>query len=365
MASDEPSARERVAAARDSGRSALSRVRQHAPAERLSLVAVGLGLLFLLTPLFVQFPNWSFLLFDVATLFVLFAMLIAGLNLHYGHAGLVNFGHVVFFAVGGYAAAMLTAENPFAGVALGLPWPVGIAGSVVAAAALGGLLGVATLRLRDDFLAIVTLAVAEIVHDLLGTFQGITGGGVGLGSVPTPIDALAGSVSVRLFATLAIFGGIALALYAGVRRLTTAPYGRVLHAIRDDAEAAATLGKDVFRYKFVVFVYGAAIAGFAGALYAFYNGSVAPGLFTIDVTVTVWVGMLVGGAGRDRGVIYGLAIIMGFRLLTRFANDQVPGVGADQFASLRLIAVGILLVLVIRFRPQGIWGDPDRLGVDQ
>ena len=142
--------------------------------------------------------------------------------------------------------------------------------------------------------------------------------------------------------------GLAVLFYGLFHRLSASPYGRVLRAIRVDEQVTETLGKRVFRYKLVVFVYGAASAGF----------------FTIQVTVVVWIGMLIGGAGSDRGVLGGLAIIMGFQLATRFLNDVVPVITQDQFASLRLILIGLLLMVIIKYRPEGIWGDADQLGVE-
>jgi len=332
----------------------------HAGATLLLLAA-----LFLYSPLFVQPPGGTFTILEVAVLFVLYTMILVGLNLQFGHTGLVNFGPVAFFAVGGYTAAMLTADDPFRAVGLGLSWPVGLAGAVLAAAALGVLLGVSTLRLRDDFLAIVTLAVAEIVHGLVETQSEITGGGLGLNNVPRPIAGTtsAGDGAV-LASTLVVFGALAVLFYGVFRRLSASPYGRVLRAIRADEQVTETLGKRVFRYKLAVFVYGAAVAGLAGALLVFYNGAASPGFFTINVTVVVWIGMLIGGAGSDRGVIGGLAIIMGFQLFTRFLNDQIPFVSQDQFASLRLVLIGLLLMAIVKYRPEGIWGDADQLGVE-
>ena len=334
-------------------------------ATRAGVLAVLLALAFLLSPLVVRPPGPTLVFFEVGILFALYALVLVGVNLQYGHAGLVNFGPVAFFAVGGYLTAMLTAVDPFEGVGLGLAWPVGLAVGVVAAVLLGLVLGVSTLRLRDDFLAIVTLAVAEIVHGLVGTFQSVTGGGLGLGGVPRPVADLAGPGPANLFATMFLFGALVLLAYGVVHRLVDSPYGRVLHAIRADEVVAGSLGKRTFNYKVVVFVYGSALAGFAGGLYALWVGAVSPGFFTIDVTVLVWVGMLIGGAGHDRGVLAGLAIVMSFQLLTRFLNEQLPFVTGAQFGSLRLMLVGLLLVLIIRYRPQGIWGDPAQLGVER
>lgn len=328
-------------------------------------VCLVFALVLLFTPLFVAVPSGLLVFVDEFSLFLLFGLLVIGLNLQFGHTGLVNFGHVVFFAVGGYTAGLLTANAPSVGIGLGLPWPVGVAGAVLAAALLGGLLGVTTLRLRGDFLAIVTLAVAEILHDLLGSFQSVTGGGIGLLSIPTPIADLTDSANEASLITAVMLLGLLLVTYAGVRRLTDSPYGRVLRAIRADERVAETLGKDVFGYKLWAFVYGAAIAGAAGAVYAFTLGAISPGLFTISVTVTVWVGMLVGGPGTDWAVVVGVGILVGFRLFTRFLNGEIPAITADQFASVRLIMVGLLLMVVIRYRPQGLFGDAEELGVDR
>jgi branched-chain amino acid transport system permease protein len=334
-------------------------------ATRAGAALVVVAVAFLLSPIYVAPPSATLFLFNVGIVFLLYTIILVGVNLQYGHAGLVNFGPVAFFAVGGYAAAMLTAENPYAGIGLGMSWPVGLVAGIAAAAVLGVILGVSTLRLRDDFLAIVTLAVAEIVHGLVGTFQSITGGSLGLGNLPQPIAEQTQQGAASLFATAFLFGALALLLYGVVHRLTDSPYGRVLRAIRADEQVTETLGKNVFRYKLVVFVYGAALAGFAGGLYAYFFGAVSPSLFTINVTVLVWIGMLIGGAGSDRGVIGGLAIIMGFRAFTRFLNDQIPTITSSQFASFRLLLVGLLLILIIRYRPQGIWGDPRQLEVEQ
>jgi len=334
-------------------------------ATRAGAVLFVLAVAFLFSPLFVRPPAATLVFFEVGVLFLLYALVLVGLNLQFGHTGLVNFGPVAFFAVGGYVAAIATASDPYGAVGLGYPWPVGLAAGVLAAVGLGALIGASTLRLRDDFLAIVTLAVAEIVHGLIVTVRDVTGGSNGLQNVPRPIAPMAGGGGAgELFATALVFGALALLFYGLFHRLSASPYGRVLRAIRADEQVTETLGKRVFRYKFVVFVYGAAVAGLAGALLVFYNGAAAPGFFTINVTVIVWIGMLIGGAGSDRGVLGGLAIIMGFQLVTRFLNEQLPVITPDQFASVRLMLIGLLLMVIIKYRPEGIWGDADELGVE-
>jgi branched-chain amino acid transport system permease protein len=334
--------------------------------ERAALIGgacVLMAALFALTPLVVALPSALYVFFEVAILYAVYGLLVLGLNLQYGHTGLINFGHVVFFAAGGYTVAMLSAQNPFAGIGLGYPWVAALVAGVLVAALLGALVGATSLRLRDDFLAIATLATAEIFHTLFVNFRGIFGGNVGLSGIPQPIAALATDGDTTLLATLLFFGGCVAFTFAAVRRLTDAPYGRVLRAVRADELVARSLGKSAFSYKMQAFVYGAALAGLGGGLFALYSGAVAPGFFTLQVTVTVWIGMLLGGAGSHRGVLAGLAIIMGLRLLSRFALDVTP-VSASAFASIRLIVIGMILVAIVRYRPAGIWGNAEELGVD-
>lgn len=327
------------------------------------VVLVAVGALFALTPLQTTLPGAFYVFIEVGTLFAIYGMLVIGLDLQYGHTGLVNFGHVVFFAAGAYTVAMLAAESPFAGIGLGLPWPAALLAAVIVAGVLGAAVGTTSIRLRDDFLAIATLATAEIFHSLFVAFQTIFGGNVGIGSIPQPVGDLVTDTDTAMTANILLLGGVMLVTLAAVTRLTSAPYGRVLRAIRADDLVTRSVGKSVFTYKMQAFVYGAALAGFAGGLFALYNGAIAPGYFTIQVTVTVWIGMLLGGAANHRAVLGGLAVIMGLRLLSRFALDVAP-VSSSAFASIRLIVVGLILVAVIRYRPAGIWGDAKELGVD-
>jgi ABC-type branched-chain amino acid transport system, permease component len=301
--------------------------------------------------------------FEVGILFVVYGILVLGLDLQYGHTGLVNFGHVVFFAAGAYTMAMLSAVDSFEGIALGYPWPVGLVAAVVVAGLLGALVGATSLRLRGDFLAIATLATAEIFHTLFINFTDIFGGSTGIFGVPTPLGDLAGTRDATLVTTLLVLGGLTALTFAVVARLTEAPYGRVLRAIRADELVTRSVGKSTFRYKMQAFVYGAALAGLAGAIFAMYQGAISPDFFELQVTVTIWIGMLLGGASNHRAVLGGLGIIMGLRLFSRFVQGSAP-VTTGEFASIRLILVGLVLILVIRYRPAGIWGDDRELEVD-
>lgn len=327
-------------------------------------ISVGLivaGVALALSPVGIVYPDFLLPVVDLGILTALYGLVVLGLNLQVGHTGLINFGPHLFFGVGAYTMAMLTSRGSFAGVTFGLPIPVGLVAAVALAVGAGLLLGSTSLQLRDDYLAIVTLAGAEIFIRLINGVQPIFGGQTGIQNVPQPIGSVAASYKTGLTATLLIFAGILVAAYVATERLTNAPYGRVLRAIRADNDGAKSIGKNVSRYKLTVFVLGAALAGFAGAMVPLYNGSIAPTFTTITLTVTVWIGMLMGGAGNNRAVIGGLLIIMGIRLFTRFMNTYSP-VGGGFFAPLRLILIGLVLWTVIYYKPEGIWGNPDRLG---
>jgi branched-chain amino acid transport system permease protein len=327
----------------------------------LSIGLIVVGVMVAVSPVPVVYPDFLLPAVDLGILTAIYGLVVLAVNLQVGHTGLINFGPHLFFGVGAYAMAMLTSDGSFAGVTFGLPVPVGLVVAVVLAVGAGLLVGSTSLQLRDDYLAIVTLAAAEIFVRLINGVQPVFGGQTGIQNVPQPIGSLAVSYKTGLTATLLVLSGLLVAAYAIVHRVTTAPYGRVLRAIRADDEATKSLGKSVGRYKLTVFILGAALAGFAGAMVPLYNGSIAPSFTTISLTVTIWIGMLMGGAGNDRAVLGGLVLIMGLRLFTRFMQSYSP-IGGNIFAPLRVVLIGLVLWAVIYYKPEGIWGNPDQLG---
>jgi len=341
-------------------------------------VAMVVGTLgWLALPVGVVLPGISFIFLEEATLFVLYAMVLLGLNLQFGDTGLINFGPVLFLGLGLYGMALISAEVPdFAtGVGLGMFWGFGILVGVVAAVGGGAVLGISSLRLREDYLAITTLAAAEILFELVRVFQNPFGGERGLVGVPQlvvevgeeGILPLAENAATRDLATVLLFAGLLFVMYEGFRRLSASPYGRVLRSIQADEDATRGMGKSTFSYKIQAFIYGAIVAGIAGGLMAMFFGSASPGLISIDVTVIIWIGMMIGGAGNHRGAIVGLAIIMLLEVLVRLLNDTVTNqlalMDSIQFNALRGALVGLLLILVIRYRPEGLFGDPEKLEV--
>lgn len=330
----------------------------------IGLAVIGLMLVILFARVNLGLPEFMNLYMDILITFLVYAVIVLGVNLQYGYTEVINFGPVLFFAMGGYATAILISEDPFYGVGLNLPWPTGIVGAIVAAGIMGLIIGLATLRLRDDFLAIVTLAAAEGFHDLTIGWRSLFGAKSGIGSVPRVFHEATSSYEMAIIMTF--WFGVAgfLVMYAAITRLSYSPFGRVLRAIRADEVAATTLGKNVFQYKMLVFLYGSVLMGLAGFFYIIHTGTASSGFFTIDVTLVVWVGILLGGAGNYRAVVAGLGIIMGIQMFTRFFNDVIPYISQTQFNHIRLLTIGLIIVLVVRFKPAGIWGNAKQLGIN-
>lgn len=292
---------------------------------------------------------------SVLTVAGIYAILALGLNVHWGETGLLNFGHVAFFAVGAYTTALLTIAPPAATQAysfgFGLPIPVGILGGCLAAGVVAVLLGVPTLQLSEEYLAIVSIGLAEILRFGMMNENWLTGGVAGIYGIERPFAGVVPGELYDLFYLGIVIAGVALC-YAYSRRLKLSPFGRVLRSIRDDEEAAVALGKDTFRYRMQAFVIGAVMAGLAGALWAHYATALTPTAFGASITFLTWVALIVGGSGNAKGAIFGAGLIISFREATRYIPD-VYGIG-DVIPTLRLMLVGVLVIAAIRYRPEGL-----------
>lgn len=291
--------------------------------------------------------------------FALIAILSLGLNLQWGHTGLFNAGIAGFYAIGAYTAAFLvTAAAPpsetYSGHLGGFsqPFVVGVAGAFVVAALAGFLIGRVTLNLREDYLAIATLALAEILRTFFNNAQSITGGPIGVISIPRPFGEIRGAESDAVLSL--VFVGALLLLVVLLDWITRAPWGRALRAIREDEEAAQVLGKDTFRLKLLAFTIGCGIMGVGGAFLAVYSRAISPDLFVPFTTFSVFVAVLLGGSGNNRGVVLGAAIFFLFDWLSIRLKDYAPEFIADRIAYYRLITIGTVLIVLVLFRPQGI-----------
>lgn len=273
----------------------------------------------------------------------IYTLLALGLNLQWGHTGLINFGHVAFFAIGAYTSALLTLA--------GTPLVVGVAAGGVLAALASYPLGRLTVRLREDYLAIVTIGFSEILRLILMNEDAWTGGPNGLIGVPRLFYGLGRDLRpVAQFLVVAV--AVALVIYL-FSRLSNSPYGRVLWSIREDERAAQSIGKDVTRYKIASLMIGSAAAGLAGGLYAHYIGYVVPDQFTPLVTFYVWTGIILGGSshwGAALGTFTFVALMEG----TRFLADFGLPIDDVRLAHVRFMIVGFGLILLMRFKPEGL-----------
>jgi branched-chain amino acid transport system permease protein len=288
-----------------------------------------------------------------------FAVIVLGLNLQWGYTGLFNVGVAGFVAVGAYTSALLTTPET-AGRVGGLGWPVA-AGWIAAMAASGlaGLaVGLAALRLRHDYLAITTFGIAVCVQLVALNAQWLTGGPFGVQFIPRPMQDWLGAGLHWTLAYLALCTGLLIVVYFALERLVASPWGRVLRAIREDEDAAASLGKRAFAFRLQSFVIGCAVMGLGGAMYAHFVGFVAPEDFLPILTFQLWAMLIVGGSGNNRGAILGSYLVWGFWALSggllRGLVDQAEQARA---AALQVVLIGVLIALMLLWRPRGLLGE--------
>ena len=339
----------------------------------------------------------------------MYVLLSFGLNVQWGYTGLINFSVAAFFGLGAYGTALLTADSsPIAG---GFNPLVGLVVGLALAAVVAYVVGVPTLRLRADYLAIASLGLAEVIRALVLNERRWTNGSAGLRGIPgffegwplldrfpelmpglrvvvvpgSPIVLQEPFWQAVLNVTL-VFVFVA-ASYLVLRRVHRSPWGRVLRTIRADEDLAEALGKDTYAFKMQAFVLGSVIMALAGVFYAHLNLFVSPGDFEPINTFYVWIAVILGGSGSNRGAMFGGFVIIAIREGTRFLGALLPDAlrftlpgalsvlpdgllaalaGAlslvestyatvvGNFASTRLLAVGLLIILVMRYRPEGV-----------
>jgi neutral amino acid transport system permease protein len=364
-------------------------------------------------------PGYLVALIILTAIFALFSL---GLNLQWGYTGLINFGHIAFMTVGAYTTVLLSQK----GVPIVLATLIGSA----AAALLGLAIGFSTLRLREDYLAIVTIGVSEVVRLVALNEEWLTGGTRGVYGYPLPLGELTrptlatkygmialwtvifglaawqlvrwmmrrrltsrGSETQRvgvgklIWGVTAILAGLLLyvagtmALYdysykAGLMLVVVtvlalvywrlevlgrSPWGRVLKAIREDEEVAKALGKNVFWYKLQALMLGGAIAGLAGAFYAWNLTFINPEGFIPLLTFQAWTIVVLGGAGNNAGTILGATIYWLYNTVTRFVLPAIVPLDDSRLGALRVMTIGLILMILMMVRPQGILGKKEEL----
>ncbi len=288
----------------------------------------------------------------------IYCLLALGLNIQWGFSGLFNAGIAGFFAVGAYTSALLTA--PESGVHLGgfqLPVVVGWIGAMIAAGAIAWPIGKVCLRFRSDYLAIATIGVAEIIRLVVKSEGWMTGGARGVNKIPRPFGDL--SYLYSQLAYLALVLAIVLVVYWAIERQISAPWGRMMRGIRDNEDAATAMGKDIKARRLEAFIFGAAVMGFGGALFAHFNRSITPeAIDPMIATFLVWIMLILGGSGNNRGALLGVAVVWIIWSASEFVTDQFPTEFAIKAKYMRVFIIGLLLQLVLRFRPEGILPEP-------
>src|SRR4051794_36458338 len=284
-------------------------------------------------------------LISMATFAAIYAVLTLALNLMWGMAGLVNLGLVGFYAVGGYISALLT-------VKLGLPIALGFAAAMLVTAGFAALTTLGLMRLQDDYLAIVTLGFAEVIRIIAENEIWLTRGSDGISGIPQPLKSVLGGNFNAAYLVFCLV--ILAAVFLVLERVRISPFGRVLRAIREDAQIASFAGKNVALFKIKAFAIGGAVAGLAGALYAHYTTYIVPELYVPLLTIYIFLALTAGGVGNNYGAVLGAFLVVFFLESTRFFVGVIPWLSAERLAALRELTVGLGLLVVLVLRPRGL-----------
>ncbi len=281
----------------------------------------------------------------------IYAILSLSLNLQYGFTGLANFGHVVFFCLGAYISTIIV-------LVFKMPFILGLLGGMVVAGLFGYIISIPTANLKEDYWAIATLAAAEIVRIFFLNEDWVVGGGpyqggaFGIGGIPQPLRSLFSAHTYPFFYLVIVLVCL-VATYIIINTLTQSAFGRVIKSIREGDNLPQALGKDVKRFRMKVMAVAGSFGGLAGCLWAHYHGFISPNQFLPLETFIIWAMVIVGGKANNKGAILGAVIVMIFYNSTRFLKDYIP-IEAVTLASLRMVAIGILIVVAMLFMKEGL-----------
>ncbi|WP_119274270.1 branched-chain amino acid ABC transporter permease [Taklimakanibacter deserti] len=290
----------------------------------------------------------------LAIFICIYGCLAIALNVQWGYAGLFNAGIAGFFAVGAYASAILTSPEEAGHLGgYGLPFPIGLLGAMALSGFLAWPIGKICLRFRSDYLAIVTIGVAEGIRLVARSEDWLTNSARGISGIPRPFGDL--TYGLAQLAYLGITALILLAVYLLIERQAVSPWGRMMRAIRDNESAALAMGKDVPYRRLEAFILGSALMGLAGALYVHFARTITPdAIDPMLVTFLVWIMVVLGGSGNNRGVLIGAVIVWIIWSASEIVTDQFPAEYALKAKYGRMFLIGLLLQLVLRFRPEGL-----------
>ena len=272
----------------------------------------------------------------------IYVILTLSLNLVVGYTGLAALGHAAFSCVGAYTSSLLALKYGLS------PW-LGLLIGACAAAVLGAVVGAPSLRLKGDYLALATFGLGVIVYSIAKNWVAVTRGPMGLPGIPG--FSIFGAEISAVWSYLILVAVFVALTYVVMHRIVNSPFGRILRAIRDDEIAALAMGKNVNKYKIIVFVVGAFFAGIAGSLYAHYITFIDPSSFTVMESIAILLMVVFGGMGSLGGSFVGAAILVIFPEMLRFL-----GMPSSVAAPLRQMIYGLLLIVLMLKRPQGVLG---------
>jgi branched-chain amino acid transport system permease protein len=294
------------------------------------------------------------------TVAAILAIATLGLNLQWGVAGQFNAGVAGFVAIGGYTLAIVTMP---ASERLLIGWQLPFAVALILSLAITGLaallVGLATLRLRSDYLAIATFGIGSSIQVLANNLEPLTGGSSGLVGIPRPFESLGAQGFAGAYLVMVLL--ILIACLAAMQAALRSPWGRVQRAMREDETVCASLGKDIIALRLTSFVLGSMLMGLSGALYTGFVGATSPSEFMAILTFQIWAMLIVGGSGSNVGAIVGSFVIWGLWTLSgALIGLGLPPQWQAQGGALQSMLVGLVLVLTLLLRPQGLLGGARR-----
>lgn len=274
----------------------------------------------------------------------IFAIFAISLNIAIGFTGLINLGHVAFFGIGAYTSTILVKN--------GCPWLLAFLAAGVLASLFGFLLALATRKIKNDYFALATLAFAFVVHAVLLNWFDLTRGAMGIAAIPKPqIFGLAVSSSLSYLIFTAIIVLLCLIFFWLV---TKSPYGRLLEAVRDEEVRASVMGKNVFKVKYQSLMMSTFWTGLAGSIYAHYISYIDPASFHLRELILVLTILIIGGLASLKGSIIAAFLVMLIPEALRFFNFPPSIIGP-----IRQIIFALILLLVLMYKPRGLWGKVD------
>jgi len=325
----------------------------------------------------IDISSFLILISSIVTYTSIYIILALSMNLEYGYTGVPNLGKVMFYFIGGIISAriammildpLIGIKNPLEATAATerteyasthpiLSIEIFIAGiflSMIISGLFGYLASIPALALKEDFLALTLLIFGEAARIFVRTYEPIIGGVFGVGGIPGPFIWISDKILARmLYAILTLL--IAIVVYIYIDKFSNSPLGRALKAVRDDDLAASVYGKDPSRFRGLVLFIGSSLAGLAGSLYVYYSQAIFPDDFVPALTFFILAMVLIGGIANNFGVVIGAIILSLFERFSQASILKIFGIVAPfDISYLRYMILGLLLIIILLFRPQGL-----------